>query len=158
VVSPDATTNNAGPNEFDDLVEHFADPARRTEAMAALVGGVTATELRAMRRLPESVFDALQRGLRHGNPKVRWWCIQILDHVADERSLWAVADLLGDPIPRVRRNAVHALGCTACKPEGGDLPPGLLQRITAIASNDPSPKVRAEARYALACRIEAQAG
>jgi hypothetical protein len=136
----------------DDLVEQLARPQQRNQAIVALVGGITATELRAITELPEDVFDALRRGLHHASPKVRWWCVQLLDHVPDERALWAIAGLLDDPVPRVRRNAVHALGCLACKPDGCDLPAPLLQRIAALADSDPNSKVRTEAQYALAHR------
>jgi HEAT repeat protein len=137
---------------LDDVVEQLGDPQKLNAAIVVLVGGITATELRAMRKVPENVFDALKRGLNHANPKVRWWCIQILDHVSDERALWAVAGLLDDPVPRVRRNAVHALGCVACKPDGCEFPESLIQRIAVMAERDPSPKVRSEASYALTCR------
>lgn len=121
--------------------------------MRALVGGVTATELRRVSTVPEPVFGALLDGLRDPNPQVRFWVIQLLDHVADPRAFDAVAGALDDPVDRVRRNAVHALGCLACKP-GADLSAvsdEVLARVADMAGRDPSPKVRAVARWALAC-------
>jgi len=77
----------------------------------------------------------------------------VLDHVPDERAVLAVADLLNDPVPRVRRNAAHALGCVACKPGwSGGLPPHVTSQLLTMAAEDPNPKVRNEAVLALACR------
>ena len=138
---------------LDDLVHALADKHRRLEAMRQLVGGVTATELRKIDTVPEDVFAALLRGLRDPRPPIRFWCVQILDHVADERGLAAVSELLDDPVDRVRRNAVHALGCVACKPNlTTGLSDELLERLAHIAATDLSPKVRREATYTLACR------
>ncbi len=136
-----------------ELVQLLANKGTRIEAIRELMGGITATELRGIDELPHDTFDALLTGLRDPMSTVRWWCIQLLDHVADERALWAVADLLDDPVARVRRNAVHALGCIPCKPKAGPLPPDLLNRVAQIAASDPSEKVRREAAYALACRV-----
>jgi HEAT repeat protein len=118
-----------------------------------MTGGVTATELRAIDRLPEAVFDALVHGLDDPHPQVRYWSVQCLDHVADTRALDAVARLLEDPVDRVRRVAVHAIGCAACKPSATDeLPANVLSRIAGLAATDASAKVRREAAWALACR------
>ena len=95
--------------------------------------------------------QALREGLEDPNPQVRWWCIQVLDHVPDERAVPAIAATLDDPVPRVRRNAVHALGCTACKPTWcGQLPTAIRQHLVDMADNDPNAKVRAEAVRVLA--------
>lgn len=136
-----------------DLVQRLADKGERVEAMRALMGGVTATELRSIRRLPDDVLAALVAGLHDTHPPVRYWCVQLLDHVPDERALAAVAQLLDDPVDRVRRVAVHALGCAACKPTAdAGVPRELLDRLRVIAAGDPSAKVRREAELALACR------
>jgi HEAT repeat protein len=80
---------------------------------------------------------------------IRWWCIQLLDHVPDRRAITAItaiAGMLDDPVPRVRRNAAHALGCVACKPEwSGGLPAEIVSKLGSIAKDDPNHKVRAEA-------------
>jgi len=133
-----------------DLVQRLASKADRVEAIRALAGGVGATELRRA-TVSGRAFDALCEGLGDPNPQVRWWCIQVLDHVSDERALPAIAATLDDPVPRVRRNAVHALGCTACKPTWcGQLPTVTRQRIAHMAHHDPNAKVRAEAVRVLA--------
>jgi HEAT repeat protein len=142
--------------ELDRLVQRLAAKGTRHQAIVDLVGGITATELRDV-DVPDDVFDALTRGLRDPNPKIRWWCIQLLDHVPDERALQAVVPLLDDPVDRVRRNAVHALGCAACKPTSdATLPESSLTKVEAMAAGDPSGKVRREAAHALACRTEAR--
>lgn len=123
--------------------------------MRCLVGGVTATELRTV-RVSDAAFDALVDGLTDPNPRVRWWCIQVLDHVPDHRAIDPIAAMLDDPVPRVRRNAAHALGCAACKPEwSGELPAEVIAKLTAVANADPNPKVRAEESRALGCRRSA---
>jgi hypothetical protein len=76
---------------------------------------VTATELRRVRVAPP-VLGTLAEGVHDPDPRVRWWCVQLLDHINDQRALIALTDALDDPVPRVRRNAAHALGCVACKP------------------------------------------
>ena len=131
------------------LVARFANPARRLGAIRSLVGGVTATELRDA--CPsEPARQALRDGLSDTNPQIRWWCVQLLDHLPDDRTIDALVPVLDDPVPRVRRNAAHALGCNACKPNwSGELAEIALARLQALADNDPNRKVRAEAILAL---------
>src|SRR5262245_29910608 len=120
------------------LVQGFADPTSVLVSMHGLAGGITTTKLRAA-RLTDAAFDALVEGLRDPHPRVRWWCIQVLDHVPDPRALTAIAELLDDPVPRVRRNAAHALGCVVCKPEWeGVLPDGAAAKLARLASDDPN--------------------
>jgi hypothetical protein len=142
--------------EPDDLVQQLAT-SRRIEAIRALVGGVTATELRAVVVEPE-VFEAIVTGVRDPNPKIRWWCLQLLDHLDDERAIQAITTCLDDPVPRVRRNAVHALGCVACKPSwSGVLPDGVFGQLAVMAEADPNAKVRTAATRSLACVTSAAA-
>lgn len=138
------------------LVQLLADKHRRLDAVRELTGALTATEMRAIGRLPDDVLDALIAGLDDPHPPIRFWCVQLLDHAPDERALLAVAPLLDDPVDRVRRVAVHALGCVACKPAANpELPAELTDRIVDLAATDPSAKVRREAAHALACRRRA---
>ena len=61
-------------------------------------------------------LSAAVEGLRHPDSPVRRGCVDFLDHHADDGcadDLRQVA--LHDPVPRVRRFAVHALGCVRCK-------------------------------------------
>jgi HEAT repeat protein len=134
------------------LVALFGDPDRRFGAIRSLIGGLTATELR--HTCPtEGAVDALLEGLSDSSPQIRWWCVQLLDHLPDNRAIEALVPVLDDPVPRVRRNAAHALGCVACKPAwSGELPNTAIGKLQALAESDPNQKVRAEAKRALQCR------
>jgi len=132
-----------------EWVEALALPAQRIEATRALIGAVNARELRAV-VVSEASLQALIDGLRHPNPQVRWWCVQLLDHCSDSRAIDAIVPMLDDPVPRVRRNAAHALSCAACKPAWcGGLPPAAVRTLETMAQSDPNLKVRAEATRAL---------
>jgi hypothetical protein len=135
-----------------EIVQLFAFKGRQSEALRRLVGGATATHLRTI-QLDDPTCEALTEGLSDPNPRVRWWCVQVLDHVPDARATGALIAALDDQVPRVRRNAVHALGCGACKPGwSGALPLDVLEKVARMATADPSQKVRAEANRTLACR------
>lgn len=139
-----------------ELVQQLGSKQTTNEAIVALVGGITATELRRIERLSEDVFAVLPEALGHPQPRIRFNVLGILDHVADDRATSAVVPLMDDPVPRVRRLAVHALGCLACKPTADPvLPTGILERIGRLAERDPNQKVRAEARLALSWRARA---
>lgn len=138
------------------LVEKLADKSTRLEAMRGLLGAVNARELRDIQVKP-SALDALIAGLRHPDPRIRFWSVQLLDHCSDPRAIEALVPMLDDPMPRVRRNAVHALGCVLCKPAwDGHLKTGVLNRMQAIVLDDPNAKVRAEATRSLHCRTSQQ--
>lgn len=95
-----------------------------------------------------AAIDDLVQGLKHPSSNVRWWCAQMLDHAADDTCVPALFDLLHDPVPRVRRMAVHALACQRCKstPLHADMTDMLLD----FALHDPNLKVRGEAVFGLA--------
>ena len=136
-----------------ELVQRLAVKTERIDAIRALAGGGGATELRRA-VLSDEVVAGLCDGVADPSPQVRWWSIQLLDHVPDQRALVAFAAALEDPVPRVRRNAAHALGCIACKPAWeGQLPAGVLNQLDSMAENDPNAKVRAEALASLSCHL-----
>lgn len=83
----------------------------------------------------------------HPNPKVRWWCAHELDHLADERSLGALLQLTKDEVPKVRAEAVHALGCARCKQ--CVLPVDMVGLMVDFALHDPEERVRGAAIFAL---------
>jgi len=70
-------------NRCAELVAAFADARRRNGAIVALVGAINARDLRTTTVSPEAKA-ALITGLEHPNAKVRWWCLQLMDHLADE--------------------------------------------------------------------------
>jgi len=37
-------------------------------------------------------------GLDHPNAKARWWCLQLMDHLADESYLQPILSKLSDPV------------------------------------------------------------
>jgi HEAT repeat protein len=135
--------------EPSELVQLFAARSRELEAMTALVGSVNTRELRSV-EVDDTTIDALIDGLTDPQPRIRWWCVQLLDHIPAPRAIEAIARALDDPVPRVRRNAAHALSCTSCKPQwDGALADTTRARLHEMAERDPNAKVRAEARYAL---------
>jgi hypothetical protein len=135
------------PNQLVDLLW---DKTQRNDVITALVGGLTATELRRVTVSSESKA-ALIEGLTHTNSKVRWWCIQLMDHVADESyrdPLLAAA--YNDPTPRNRRHAIHALACEKCKPNRCRLDIDIRDDLRRIMQTDPDESVRETARHELA--------
>ena len=81
--------------------------------------------------------------LRHPNPRIRYACLGLLDHLADDESVAAMIAATTDPVPRVRRMAVHALGCHSCK--STRLRASLNTVFVPIAKGDPVWRVRREA-------------
>lgn len=88
------------------------------------------------------VVDGLLEGLGHIKPRVRFNCTDALDHMADERCAEPLRERLGDPVPRVRRAALHALSCDACKLSPLTPREDLLPILIDMALNDPSIRVR----------------
>jgi HEAT repeat protein len=130
-------------------VQQLASKAGRLEAMRELLGAVNSRELRDV-QVSDAVFGALVEGLSDPNPQVRFWSVQLLDHCPDPRAIVAIEPLLDDPVPRVRRNAVHALGCRLCKPAWtGSLNEHTVAKIDRMATGDENGKVRSEAAAAL---------
>lgn len=140
---------------LDQLVDLLADKTQRNAVIVALVGGITATELRRVKVTPESK-KALIAGLKHPNSKVRWWCIQLMDHVADETYLEPLLHTAHtDPTPKNRRHAIHALTCKICKPDKEALNIDVRVQLEKIAAFDNDLSVRTMARQELAELIRA---
>ena len=100
---------------FSELIEAFANASTRNQAIVELVGAINANDLRRVHVSP-AAKAALIAGLDHSNAKVRWWCLQLMDHLADESYIEPILSKLSDPVAKVRRHAIHALSCGACKP------------------------------------------
>ena len=92
---------------------------------------------------------AVLRGLDNAEPRVRRCCLDFLDHHADELCIDDLRRLaLHDPIPHVRRFALHALSCVRCKTK--PLNADLVDLVAAVAArSDENVKVRREAIYML---------
>jgi HEAT repeat protein len=132
------------------LVDLFADKTIRNEAVRALIGGLTAGELRRV-RVSDEAKAALIAGLKHSNSKVRWWCVQLMDHIADESYLAPLLEAAQtDPTPKNRRHAIHALACPVCKPNRQRLNVDIRAELEAIAQNDSDATVREMAAEELA--------
>lgn len=134
----------------DQLVNKLWDKTQRNAVITALVGGLTATELRRV-VVSEEAKAALVRGLKHRNSKIRWWCIQLMDHIADESYLAPLLDAAyTDPTPKNRRHAIHALACEKCKPDGCRLDIDIVDDLRRIMATDPDASVRETALHELA--------
>lgn len=104
---------------------------------------------------PRGSFDAVQMDLRlvsqgaieHPNPSIRWRALDLLDHHGDETIGPTVVRALDDPVPRVRRHAVHALTCTKCRV--GPLAVDVVGELIRVTRTDPNEKVRLMATDAL---------
>ena len=134
----------------DQLVDLLADKTQRNAVTVALIGGITATELRRV-NVSEVAKQALIRGLKHPNSKVRWWCIQLMDHIADESYVPSLMEAaFSDPTPKNRRHAIHAATCEICKPNRQRLNVDVRSELAAIAQTDRDASVRAMAVQELA--------
>jgi hypothetical protein len=113
-----------------------------------------------MQRSPEryaAFQQALVEGLAARQSRVRFECAHALDTFGDAATRGPLAALMGDPVPRVRWIAMHALSCHACGEKPDALEAAIRERIIDAAANDPSPQVRRHAAVALGLAHEASA-
>jgi hypothetical protein len=103
----------------------------------------------ALRASGDVDLELVRLGARsHPNPKVRWQCLTLLDHLDDDDSVPVFVDALrNDPVPRVRRHALHALSCDRCKAEPVQI--DVASVIVDCFREDDNAKVRRQAQYAL---------
>jgi HEAT repeat protein len=120
----------------------------KSAALVARYTGLPKRELDVLRGSGRVVPSELVVALRHPNPRVRFDCLALLDHLADESCFEAMIEATRDPVPRVRRTAVHALGCVRCK--GPCVPSDIAPVLIALALSDPSWTVRCESALSLA--------
>ena len=95
------------------------------------------------------LVEGLLDGLSDLSPKVRYECAHALDLLADERCVEPLRRLLDDPVPRVRRVALHTLSCDACKLNPLPMEDDLVACVIDHALKDPSINVRRHAASAL---------
>lgn len=109
---------------------------------------------RVRQQAARRLFDAgaksiptLIAGAVDARPRVRAACVSLMDHLADERCIESLENALRDPSALVRRHAVHAVGCQACKafPLPFDIVAALIDRVMC----DPSVRVRRVAVHQL---------
>ncbi len=99
-----------------------------------------------------AVVETLIAGLELPQPRLRFECAGMMDHFADERCVEPLRRLLDDPIPRVRRAALHSLSCDECKPAPLGTNIDFVTLLIERAFADPSIQVRRHAVYELAIR------
>jgi hypothetical protein len=100
---------------------------------------------------------ALVGGLSSQQSRIRFECAHALDQFGDAATRPALARLMGDPVPRVRWMAMHALSCHACGEKPDELEATIRERIIEAATGDPSPQVRRHAAVALGLVHEVRA-
>ena len=109
------------------------------------------TLLSAWTELQKAGAEALpevRAGLSHPEWRVRQWCAMFLDHHWDTESLRRLVLTLHDPKLKVRKAAVHSLGCDRCK--GGENPIDAVPLLAERLREDKSIKVRRTAALTLA--------
>ena len=136
-------------NPWNEVVDRFRIKSERFEAAELMSDGRIGARANRGRVLAQDKVDALIRGLSHESPVVRRCCLEFLDQHPNDAAIPHIVNCLGDPVPRVRWHAIHALICDACKPEVSYLSSDVLDRLRAMANGDPSPKVRSQAKWGL---------
>jgi hypothetical protein len=129
-------------------LKHFVLGLNRSAELVARHTGLPNREFEELRRSGRVVPSDLVLALQHPNPRVRFDCLALLDHLADESCFDAMIEATRDPVPRVRRMAAHALGCVRCK--GSSVPSDIAHVLIALALSDPSWRVRCESSLSLA--------
>jgi HEAT repeat protein len=121
----------------------------RVEGLVRRYGAVPARQMHALRDAGEVPLDLLRVGaIEHPNPMVRRVCVDLLDHLDDNSALEVFRQALrDDPVPRVRRHAIHALTCVKCN--GRPVVDAALDDLARCARDDPNARVRREATAAL---------
>jgi HEAT repeat protein len=91
---------------------------------------------------------ALIGGLSHPNGKLRATCALLLDHVADDRCIAPLLQVIHhDPLEAVRRCALHSLVCDGCK--ACPLSTDVVAVLMEVAHRDRSLAVRRRAVFYL---------
>jgi HEAT repeat protein len=102
----------------------------------------------ALKDAGEAALPAIREGLSHPEWRVRQWSAMFLDHNWDLPSLQRLVLTLNDPKLKVRKAAVHSLGCDRCK--NGENPIDAVPHLARRLRDDPSIKVRRTAVLTLA--------
>jgi HEAT repeat protein len=121
--------------DFRQYVEQLGDKDRFVAAWQAL------------NRAGNAALDAVREGLSSPDWHVRRFCAMFLDHYWDEPSLKRLQLALTDPKLKVRKAAVHSIGCDRCK--GGENPIDAVPLLAQRLADDKSIKVRRAAVWTL---------
>jgi hypothetical protein len=115
-------------HDYQDLVEQLGDPATRNTAYVKL------------HEVGRDAVGAAREGLSHPNWRVRQFSAMFLDDHWDDAALKRLILNLHDPKLKVRKAAVHSLGCDRCK--NGENPIDVLPLVAERIREDKSIKVR----------------
>lgn len=111
--------------------------------------GPVSKALKRRRPLTAAMVEDIQLGaLRHPDPKVRRWCVFLLDHYANDQSAHVFAQALHDGAHLVRDMALHSIACEPCK-EGELCVADTVPHIVDVLRHDPKPDLRIKAIAAL---------
>jgi hypothetical protein len=115
-------------HDYHELVEQLGDPATRNAAYVEL------------NKIGQVAVGAAREGLSHPNWRVRQFSAMFLDNHWDDAALKRLILNLHDPKLKVRKAAVHSLGCDRCK--NGENPIDVLPLVAERIREDKSIKVR----------------
>jgi hypothetical protein len=125
------------------------EPEQLVQLLGARTFRVRAAAEQALAMTGAAGVAAAIAGLSDPNPYVRRGAAGFMDHHADEACVPKLIDLaLHDPVPPVRRIALHALQCQRCKPEPLDI--DLVPLLAQMAKTDEDWKARRGAVCSLA--------
>ena len=125
--------------ELTDVLDQLKLPERerREEAMARLADAGPAG------------LAVVREGLSHPHWRVRRNCCRFLDHHFDPNAVAPLIRCLTDRNRKVRQQALHALGCDACKPGQGPAGRDIVGYMIERLHTDPSARVRRFASISL---------
>jgi hypothetical protein len=123
-------------HDYRDVVKKLGDSATRSAAYVEL------------QNIGQDAVGAAREGLSHPNWRVRQFSAMFLDNYWDDAALKRLILNLHDPKLKVRKAAVHSLGCDRCK--NGENPIDVLPLVAERIREDKSIKVRRTAVLTLA--------
>ena len=94
-----------------------------------------------------AIMDAVLAGFNSPIARIRGYCAAFMDHMGDDRCIEPLIALTYDPVPRVRREAIHSLLCDRCK--SAPLNVNLVSRIIEILLTEEDVKIRSQAVHGL---------
>jgi HEAT repeat protein len=123
------------------------DSKRLVDAVVVSKWRSFGTIARQLAELSEDPVPTLIASASHSDQNRRAVAIALMDHLADDRCLPALRKGLRSSSSRVRRHAVHSLGCQQCK--GSRLRVDVAGLLIASAESDSSIRVRRVAVHQL---------
>jgi HEAT repeat protein len=110
---------------------------QQVERLGAKDWRIAGAAWQALIEAGQAGLEAALRGMAHPQPRVRRMCADFMDHQGTDQCVTALHDAAqNDPVPAVRRAAVHSLGCQRCKasPLPVDTVAFLIERLFAETS------------------------